>query len=78
MPLRPWHVRGRRFGFARLGRRGLDPDEVQGFLDRVADDLHQVYAELAASQDENLRIKTALRQWQSLHTPRARDLAGLR
>jgi DivIVA domain-containing protein len=78
LPLRPWHVRNQRFGPTRLGRRGLDPDEVQVFLDRVADDLHQVYAELAASRDENVRIKNALRQWQSLQAPRARDLARLR
>jgi DivIVA domain-containing protein len=64
-PLRPWQVRGRRFGSTRLGRRGLDPDEVHEFLDRVSDDLAAVYAELARSREETARIKEALRQWQS-------------
>ena len=78
LPLRPWHVRNQRFHPTPFGRRGLDPDEVQVFLDRVAYDLHQVYAELAASRDENVRIKNALRQWQTLQAPRARDLARQR
>ncbi|MEV4626415.1 DivIVA domain-containing protein [Micromonospora sp. NPDC049523] len=75
LPLRPWHVRNQRFHPTRLGRRGLDPAEVNVFLNRVADDLQRVYAELAASRDENVRIKTALRQWQSTQAPRPRDLA---
>jgi DivIVA domain-containing protein len=65
-PLRPWHVRGRRFHtVGRFGRRGLDPDEVQEFLDRVATDLNTLYADLARSREETVRIKQALRQWQS-------------
>ena len=72
LPLRPWHVRNQRFGPTRLGRRGLDPDEVHVFLNRVAYDLHQVYTELAASRDENVRIKNALRQWQTLQAPPTR------
>ncbi|RKR89566.1 DivIVA domain-containing protein [Micromonospora pisi] len=78
LPLRPWHVRNQRFHPNRLGQRGVDPDEVQVFLDRVADDLHRVYAELAASRDENVRIKNALRQWQSQQAPHPRDLARQR
>ncbi|MFK3981746.1 DivIVA domain-containing protein [Micromonospora sp. NPDC050397] len=78
LPLRPWHVRNQRFLPARLGRRGLDPEEVQVFLDRVADDLHRVYAELATSREETVRIKNALRQWQSQHAPHPRDLARQR
>jgi DivIVA domain-containing protein len=65
-PLRPWQVRGRRFhSTGRFGRRGLDPDEVHEFLDRVATDLTALYDQLAHSRDETIRIKEALRQWQS-------------
>lgn len=71
-PLRPWQVRGRRFA---VTWRGLDPDEVGAFLDRVAHDLTGVYAELARSREENQRIKDALRRWQSSQAPSMRDLA---
>ncbi|SBT49226.1 DivIVA domain-containing protein [Micromonospora narathiwatensis] len=64
-PLRPWQVRERRFRPSRFGRRGLDPDEVAEFLDRVADDLAAVYDALARSRQESDRIRDALRRWQS-------------
>ncbi|MGW4461233.1 DivIVA domain-containing protein [Micromonospora sp. NPDC004704] len=66
-PLRPWQVRGRRFRTVGLfgRRRGLDPDEVGEFLDRVATDMTGLYDELAKSRDETIRVKVALRQWQS-------------
>lgn len=38
---------------------------MAAFLDRVADDLGGVYAELARSREETARIKDALRRWQS-------------
>ncbi len=63
--LLPWQVRERRFSPARLGRRGLNPDEVYAFLDRVAVDLAAVYDALAQSRRETLRIRVALRRWQS-------------
>ena len=72
LPLRPWQVRGRRFATA---RRGLDAGEVTAYLDRVADDLAYLYAELARSQDETMRVKDALRQWQSRQAPSIRELA---
>ncbi|TDB78245.1 MULTISPECIES: DivIVA domain-containing protein [unclassified Micromonospora] len=65
LPLLPWQVRQRRFRPARFGRRGLDPDEVQAFLDRVAGDLDAVYQALRESRLETARIKDALRRWQS-------------
>lgn len=71
-PLRPWQVRGRHFT---ITRRGLDPAEVAAFLDRVAHDLDSLYARLAVSDDENRRIKDALRRWQSSQAPSMRDLA---
>ena len=72
LPIRPWQVRGRQFT---ISRRGLDPDEVAAFLDRVADDLGGVYAELARSREETARIKAALRRWQSSQAPSMRELA---
>ncbi|MFI6821910.1 DivIVA domain-containing protein [Micromonospora sp. NPDC050187] len=69
-PLGPWQVRGRRFSLARRWRRGLDPDEVHDFLDRVADDLATAYELLDRSQQETSRIKEALRRWQSQYAPR--------
>ncbi|WP_320067585.1 DivIVA domain-containing protein [Micromonospora sp. RTGN7] len=63
--LRPWQVRGRSFGWTPFGRRGLDPQEVADFLDRVADDLAAVYQALGDSRQESARIKDALRTWQS-------------
>lgn len=64
-PLSPGQVRGRQFTPA---RRGVDATEVELFLSRVADDL----AELGRTRDENVRIKRALRDWQSRFTPGVR------
>lgn len=72
LPLRPWQVRGRRFGTV---RRGLDPAEVDAFLERVADDLAELYAQIGRSRDETIRIKRALRDWQSRQAPTMHDLA---
>lgn len=63
--LLPWQVHERRFRSARLGRRGLDPAEVHAFLERVAGDLAAAYDALALSRQETVRIKDALRRWQS-------------
>jgi DivIVA domain-containing protein len=71
VPLGPWQIRGRRF---RTVRRGWPPQEVTEFLDRVANDLAGVHAALVRSEEENRRIKEALRQWQSFTTP---DPSGL-
>jgi DivIVA domain-containing protein len=70
--LRPWQVRGRQFTII---RRGLDPAEVNLFLDRVATDLASVCAELASSQEESVRIKNALREWQSRQASTMYELA---
>ncbi|MCW3838954.1 DivIVA domain-containing protein [Micromonospora yasonensis] len=67
-PLRPWQVRERRFRSTPLGRRGLDPQDVREFLDRVAGDLAAVYDALAQSRRETDRIKGALGRWQSEQT----------
>lgn len=65
VPMRPWQVRNRRFAFTRRWQRGVDPAEVHHFLDRVADDLATVYADLRRMEEQNIRIKDALRRWQS-------------
>ncbi|MEU7712827.1 DivIVA domain-containing protein [Micromonospora chalcea] len=63
--LLPWQVRERRFPPARFGRRGLDPDAVYAYLDRVAGDMASLHAEITRHRQETLRIKVALRRWQS-------------
>ncbi|MEU5727198.1 DivIVA domain-containing protein [Micromonospora sp. NPDC047738] len=73
--LLPWQVRERRFKPVGLGRRGLNPDDVYAFLDRVAGDMATVYAALAASRRETAVVKDALRRWQS-DQARARDARG--
>lgn len=70
-PLRPWQVRQRRFRTTGFGRRGLDPEEVHEFLDRVADDLAAVYDALGSSRQETVRFRDALRRWQSEQARRA-------
>jgi DivIVA domain-containing protein len=56
-------VRERQFHLVR--RHGLDPDEVQAFLHRVAAELAAARRELAYTREENDRVKRALRSWQS-------------
>ncbi|NES28138.1 DivIVA domain-containing protein [Micromonospora terminaliae] len=63
--LLPWQVRERRFKPVGFRRRGLDPDDVYAFLDRVAGDMANVYAALAASRRDTAALKDALRRWQS-------------
>ena len=62
LPLRPWQIRERCFN---VRRRGLDPVEIRAFLHQVADELTVAQTALVAVQEENLRIKNALRSWQS-------------
>ncbi|MFU8870963.1 DivIVA domain-containing protein [Micromonospora sp. SL4-19] len=62
LPLRPWQIRERCFN---VRRRGLDPIEIRAFLHRVADELAVAQTALVAVQEENVRIKNALRAWQS-------------
>ncbi|WP_436971254.1 DivIVA domain-containing protein [Micromonospora chersina] len=60
--LRPWQIRERCFN---VRRRGLDPVEIRAFLHQVADELTVAQTALRAVQEENVRIKNALRSWQS-------------
>ncbi|WP_018221586.1 DivIVA domain-containing protein [Salinispora pacifica] len=68
-PLTPEQVRQQQFPQV---RRGLDASEVELFLYRVAADLSALQTELRSTRDENIRIKRALRDWQSRFTPGVR------
>lgn len=65
--LGPREIRSKRFTVRRFGRRGFDPDEVRGFLARVAAEIIALRTELAAVREENRRMTTALYQWQQWH-----------
>lgn len=58
-------LRSATFTRTSLGRRGLNEDEVSGFLHRLAEELGGLETELANVRAENARIKAALRDWQS-------------
>lgn len=64
-PLGPRQIRAARFGLTRIGRRGLDPDEVRRFLGRVAGDFARLQAEVDRLRHESARMRSALRDWQS-------------
>ncbi|ROO63311.1 DivIVA domain-containing protein [Micromonospora sp. Llam0] len=70
----PGLVRDRSFG-DRV-RRGCDPVEVRAFLHLVADELTALRAELRSTQDENMRVKQALRDWQSQQFEQTRQSYG--
>ncbi|MFI6230105.1 DivIVA domain-containing protein [Micromonospora echinospora] len=76
VPLLPAQVRDRRFRRTRFGRRGLDPDDVRRFLDRVALELADAQEAAERAHRETVRIKDALRRWQSEQT-RTRDRYAL-
>jgi hypothetical protein len=63
--LSPEHVRRATFGRTALGRRGLHEDEVVDFPHRVALELDGLETELGSARAENLRLKAALRDWQT-------------
>ncbi|MEH0820724.1 MULTISPECIES: DivIVA domain-containing protein [unclassified Micromonospora] len=70
-PLLPWQVRERRFKPVGLGRRGLEPDHVYAFLDRVAVDMAAVYAALAASRREAAVLRAGLHRIRADRSPEA-------
>ncbi|WP_329929916.1 DivIVA domain-containing protein [Salinispora tropica] len=53
--------------FARRRWRGLDPEQVYAYLDRVADELELLTREATTARAEGELIRQALRQWQSRH-----------
>ncbi|WP_406067611.1 DivIVA domain-containing protein [Micromonospora sp. NBC_01638] len=68
--LHPSLVRDHQFATAGFGRRGIDPQEVRRFLHRVALELATLHKDVERLTDENIRIKRALRGWQSAQTNR--------
>jgi cell division septum initiation protein DivIVA len=48
-------------------RRGVDPEQVRDFQRELADDLTALYQELTILNQENERLKRALRDWQAMH-----------
>ncbi|TCB92124.1 DivIVA domain-containing protein [Micromonospora zingiberis] len=68
--LHPSDVRDRQFPVVGFGRRGLDQEEVRQFLYRVARELAILYQDLARLDDENVRLKRALRDWQTAQARR--------
>ncbi|MCX4470102.1 DivIVA domain-containing protein [Micromonospora sp. NBC_01655] len=62
MSLLPWQVRTQRFRPPRFGRRGLDPGEVQAFLDRLATELAVHYDALRAARLETARLGCEVRR----------------
>ncbi|MEU7570250.1 hypothetical protein [Micromonospora sp. NPDC049240] len=68
-PLRPAQVRERCFS---VRRHGLDPAEIRTFLHRVADELAVAQTTMVALREENVRVKNALRAWQSAQSAQHR------
>ncbi|MEV6813170.1 DivIVA domain-containing protein [Micromonospora sp. NPDC051296] len=60
--LLPQHVRAATFD---TRWRGLDPAQVDDYLNRVADEMDRLHRELTTANTEAERIRQALRQWQS-------------
>ncbi|HEX5597314.1 MAG TPA: DivIVA domain-containing protein [Micromonosporaceae bacterium] len=65
--LNPATIRTREFP---TKRRGLNPDDVKMFLAEVAGEIAALHRELAIVQQENDRLKTALRDWQTQQATR--------
>ncbi|TDC75676.1 DivIVA domain-containing protein [Micromonospora sp. KC606] len=63
--LLPQHARAATFDRRRW--RGLDPEQVYAYLDRLADELERLTRDLCTANTEGERIRQALRQWQSRH-----------
>ncbi|MGI5151957.1 DivIVA domain-containing protein [Plantactinospora sp. CA-294935] len=57
-------IRSVRFGRGSW-RRGLDPDEVYGFLARLADEVDLLRRDVQVARGDADRIKAALRPWQT-------------
>ncbi len=66
-PLTPQQVRATTFGRTPLGRRGLNEEEVDEFLDRVAEDLARRDRSEAHARANAERHKNALRAWSIEH-----------
>jgi DivIVA domain-containing protein len=56
-------VRAATFTRTTLGRRGLDEDEVVGYLDRLADEIGTRDDAIGRLMHENRKLRHALREW---------------
>ncbi|MBO4209120.1 DivIVA domain-containing protein [Micromonospora echinofusca] len=63
--LGPHHLRVKRFA---TRWRGLDPQEVYGYLREIADEIDRLQREVTTARTETHRIRQGLRQWQARHT----------
>jgi DivIVA domain-containing protein len=63
--LSPEQVRTTGFTRSPLGRRGLAEDEVNTFVNRLAEELAARDSEIVRLLDENHRLKQAMREWQT-------------
>jgi len=63
-PLSPRQIREYRLPQVGWAQRGLDPEAVYRLLYRLADQIAIQNVGVRVLQDENLRIKQALRHWQ--------------
>lgn len=61
---RPYEIRRVVFG---RRRRGLDPEQVYPYLDRVAAELDRLYREVAVAGGRADRVRDALGAWQTAH-----------
>jgi DivIVA domain-containing protein len=63
--LSPEQIRTTTFTRSPLGRRGLAEDEVNTFVNRLAEELAARDSEIVRLLDENHRLKQAMREWQT-------------
>ncbi|MEV1289391.1 DivIVA domain-containing protein [Micromonospora sp. NPDC049679] len=73
MRVLPAEVRRKQFSLTKFGRRGLDPAEVDHFLNRVAEEMNALYRDLSTSQEHAGRLRNALREWQSQNARRSAE-----
>jgi DivIVA domain-containing protein len=70
--LTPYEIRTQSFSTVR--RRGLDRDQVDRYLDRVADEVARLHRDLRTVTTENIRIKDHLRRWQTRQSVDSRQI----
>lgn len=63
-PLTPERVRSVEFSRTPIGRRGLDPDEVYRFVERMAEEIARRDALEATERANSERYRDALKNWQ--------------
>ncbi|MEU8261262.1 hypothetical protein AB0C02_11660 [Micromonospora sp. NPDC048999] len=64
-PLTPGRIRELPLPRTQLGRRGYRPEDVDALLHRLACEVGERARRLDLAQEENRRLKQALRTWQT-------------